>query len=121
MDPRQQPVDRGWKPKTGRTHADAERFSLRLHEEAAALIRANPGLVDRARDNIRRWKRQLGDQAPRDLDVWAKILAGPLEDTLSMMVAQNETGDRLRQNSPFAGIVPNQRRFALLRERRGET
>ncbi|MHB1951074.1 MAG: hypothetical protein ACYCQK_06315 [Acidiferrobacteraceae bacterium] len=121
MDPHEQPADRGRRPKPGRTHADAERFSLRLHEEAAALIRANPGLIDKARDNIRRWKRQLGDQAPRDLDVWAKILTGPLEDTLAMMVARNETSDRLRQNSPFAGIVPNQRRFALLRERQDET
>lgn len=99
-----------------RTHADVERFSLRLHEEVAQHIRANPALLDRARANITRWKRQLGQSASRDLDIWSSILTGPLEDILSMMVARTEKGDRLRQSSPFCGIISQARRMELFRE-----
>lgn len=107
--------------KAPRTHADSERFSLLLHEEAARLIRLNPALLDKAMGNVRRWKIQLGEGAPLDLDVWADILSGDTEAVLQVMVARNETSDRLRQSSPFAGIVPNRRRWELLKESHGET
>lgn len=99
-----------------RTHAQLDHFSLRLHEEVARQIRANPAMLDRARANIVRWQRQLGGSAARDLDVWSTILAGPLENILATMVARTEEGDRLRQSSPFCGIMSQARRMEIFRE-----
>ncbi|MHB1635608.1 MULTISPECIES: hypothetical protein [Acidiferrobacter] len=79
-------------------------------------MRANPAMLDRARANIARWKQQPGWSGPRDLDVWSAILAGPLEGVLSAMVARTEEGDRLRQSSPFCGIITQARRMEIFRE-----
>ena len=99
-----------------RTHAQIDHFNLRLHEEVAKCVRANPAMLDRARANIARWKQQPGWSGPRDLDVWSAILAGPLEGVLSAMVARTEEGDRLRQSSPFCGIITQARRMEIFRE-----
>jgi len=99
-----------------RTHAQLDRFSLRLHEEVAKHVRVNPAMLDRARANIARWKKQLGGSAARDLDVWSAILTEPLENILSTMVARTEEGDRLRQSSPFCGIMSQARRMEIFRE-----
>ncbi len=99
-----------------RTHAQLDRFSLRLHEEVAKFVRANPVVLDRARANIARWKKQLGRSASRDLDLWSKLLSGPLEEILSVMVARTEEGNRLRQSSPFCGILSQARRMEIFRE-----
>lgn len=104
------------RPAPGRTHAQLDRFSLRLHEEVAEHIRANPALLDRARMNIIRWKKQLGGSASRDLDVWFEILTGPLGNILSVIVAPTEEGNRLRQSSPFCGIITQARRMEIFRE-----
>ncbi|MHB8254226.1 MAG: hypothetical protein ACYDEV_11125 [Acidiferrobacter sp.] len=109
------PVTTPWS-SVARTHAQVDRFSLRLHEEVAKLTRANPAMLDRARANIVRWKKQLGVSAARDLDVWSAILAEPLETILATMVARTEEGDRLRQSSPFCGIVSQARRMEIFRE-----
>ncbi|WP_298139196.1 hypothetical protein [Acidiferrobacter sp.] len=103
-------------PSTARTHAQADLFSLRLHEEIAWRIRANPVLLERAHANIARWKRQLGRSTSRDLDTWSEILSKPVEYILSVMVARTEEGDRLRQSSPFCGIISQARRMEIFRE-----
>lgn len=73
-------------------------------------------MLDRAGANIVRWKRQPGGSAARDLDVWSPILAEPLEHIVPIMVARTEEGDRLRQSSPFCGIMSQARRMELFRE-----
>lgn len=99
-----------------RTHADVDRFSLRLHEAVADCLRIHPERLNRARDHIARWKRQLGDGAPRDLDVWAQYLDGPFEQVLTLLVAPTEEATRLRQSSPFCGIITQAQRRAIFRE-----
>ena len=99
-----------------RTHAQLDQFSLRLHEEVAKLVCVDPDLLNRARANILRWKKQLGTSATRDLDVWSDILSQPLDDIVSALVARTETGNRLRQSSPFCGIISQARRMELFRE-----
>jgi len=36
---------------------------------------------------------------------WREILARPLEEICEVLCAENEEGRRLRQNSPFAGVL----------------
>lgn len=103
-------------PTRPRTHADVDHYSLRLHEAVAIRLRAHPEQRGRARDNITRWKRQLGTSAPRDLDVWGTYLDGPLETLLALLVAPTEEATRLRQSSPFCGIISQAERLAIFRE-----
>ncbi|MHB1952843.1 MAG: hypothetical protein ACYCOU_03760 [Sulfobacillus sp.] len=103
-------------PVPTRTHAQLDRFSLRLHEEVARCVRTSPVMLDRARTNIARWKKQLGQSASHDLDIWSAFLTGPLDDILSVMVARTEEGNRLRQSSPFCGIISQARRMEIFRE-----
>lgn len=105
-----------------RTHADAERFSRALHDDIAQRLRTEPDLIDRARANIAHWEAMMGHAAPRDLEVWRDILNQGIEAIIRVLTARDATSDRLRQSSPFAGVVPHHRRWELLREsRRRET
>lgn len=105
-------------PLSPPTHAQLDERSWRWHCEIADRIRENPALVEVARGNIARWKHQLGESAARDLDVWDRLLAGSLEPVLAMLTAQTEEATRLRQSTPFCGILSQERRQVLLQEDR---
>lgn len=105
-------------PLSPPTHAQLDERSWRWHCEIADRIRENPALAEVARRNIARWKRQLGESAARDLDVWDHLLAGPLEPVLAILTARTEEATRLRQSTPFCGIISQERRQVLLREDR---
>lgn len=100
-----------------RTHAGVDFFSLRLHEEVAKVLDASG--VAKARANIARWKHQYAARnavTQPDWDVWLTILDRPLEDIVAMLVAETEEGDRLRQSSPFCGILSQAYRLEIFRE-----
>jgi hypothetical protein len=64
--------------------------------------------LDLARENIARW-RNLNSDAPgliRCYDEWAALLDRPLAEICAILVMDNDEGQRLRQNSPFAGALP---------------
>lgn len=105
------------KPIPPRTHADVDRFNLRLHEEVAKELRAHPAKIAIARANIIRWKRQLGEGATRDLDTWLTILdRSTLDDILFFLAARTDEAYRLRQSSPFCGIITQARRMEIFGE-----
>lgn len=61
----------------------------------------------RSRENLARWSRVNAD-TPSLLCCyaeWSRILERPLDDICDVLCAENEEGQRLRQNSPFAGIL----------------
>ncbi|MBL8758191.1 MAG: hypothetical protein JNK35_07170 [Phycisphaerae bacterium] len=97
-------------------------ISLELSRLVAAEILRNPELVSVARDNIARWRaRNAG--APtllRCYDEWAGILERPVEEIAAILVAETEEGQRLRQNSPFPGVLDNQTVWAVKRRVRDD-
>ena len=79
-----------------------------------------------ARANLARWSRQNAG-APsllRCYAEWQDILTRPLENVCDLLCAETEEAQRLRQNSPFAGVLPPAEVWTLnaaLRQRHAKT
>ncbi|HWB72667.1 MAG TPA: hypothetical protein VG452_10645 [Egibacteraceae bacterium] len=50
------------------------------------------------------------------LDAWERLLDGPVEAVAEVLVTDDERCRQLRQNTPFAGVVPERERQELLRQ-----
>jgi hypothetical protein len=88
-------------------HSLNDRIGLRLAEEIAARLRSRPELMEIARENLRSWSRRNSDSPGllRCYREWSDLLDRPLEAALAAMTADTDDGQRLRQNSPFAGVL----------------
>lgn len=89
------------------SHELVDQISLELGRRTAARLRQQPDLLQLAHDNLARWSQQNGD-APallRCYTEWRELLNRPLEEICAVLTSENEAGQRLRQNSPFAGIL----------------
>jgi hypothetical protein len=96
-----------------RSHEWIDRRSLALHEAVAAKLAERPELLDVARGNLERW---LRDRRVPALLEWRDLLEHePLASILDLLRSPSETATRLRQSSPFAGILTLEERGAILR------
>lgn len=97
-----------------RSHQWIDRRSLALHEAVAAKLEAQPQLLEVARDNLRRW---LGtNSAPVLREWWLVLDATPLPALLALLRSPDEEAARLRQSSPFAGLLTPDERQSILSE-----
>jgi hypothetical protein len=105
-------VGRGDYTHEMRSHDWIDRRSLALHEAVAAKLQANPQLLNVARENLERWL----NAAPRPpLIEWRHLLdTTPLPELLALLRATDERGARLRQSSPFAGVLTPEERQSIL-------
>lgn len=88
-------------------HELTDQISLEMGRRAAARLRQQPELIHLAVDNLDRWSR-LNADAPsllRCYQEWRILLNSPLEEICAWLCADNEEARRLRQNSPFAGVL----------------
>lgn len=108
-----------WQPTTAAPltpgllkHRLIEARSLAMHCLIARKIAANPRLLDIARRNLEGWTARYGDSPPRALEEWRAILRRPWPEIAALITDPGETGARLRQSSPFAGVLtqPERRR-----------
>src|SRR5688572_30177330 len=98
-------------------------MSLEMGRCVASRLLKQPGLLRIARDNLDRWKR-LNVGAPsllRCYQEWEEILERPLEEICNLLSSDNEEGRRLRQNSPFAGVLSAQEVWELKQRLRHAT
>ena len=88
-------------------HSDIDKVSLAMARRIAERLRARPELLEVARTNLARWKQRNADSPSllRCYGEWESILTHPLEQICVLLVAETEEGQRLRQNSPFAGVL----------------
>lgn len=88
-------------------HVEIDQVSLALARSVAERLRARPELIGVALDNLARWSRQNVSSSSllRCYSEWQSILAQPLESVCALLCAETEEGQRLRQNSPFAGVL----------------
>jgi hypothetical protein len=91
-------------------HRRLEARSLALHCRAAAKIAASPGLLDVARRNLVRWTANAGTPVPRYLVEWSRILERPWPEIAAVMTGFDDDAIRLRQSSPFAGVLTSEER-----------
>lgn len=89
-------------------HEIIDRRSLAMHSQVAARLHAQPSLLGIARANLERW---LGRMDPDDPAIpavleWQQILDSlSLNELCELLVREDEEANRLRQNSPFAGVL----------------
>lgn len=88
-------------------HSEIDKVSLALARRVAERLGARPELIEVARANLSRWKQRNADSPSllRCYSEWESILTRPLEQVCAVLVAETQEGQRLRQNSPFAGVL----------------
>src|SRR5436309_6938851 len=89
-------------------HEAHDDVSLEMSRRVVARLREQPALLQIARDNLARWVCQNAD-APaliRCYREWLAILERPLDDICQILCDDTAEGRRLRQNSPFVGVLP---------------
>ena len=93
-------------------HARLDARSLALHELVARKVLADPALLDKARENLRRWRAMDGSPEGA-LAEWTHILEGSPHQVTRFLTEDSETAARLRQSSPFAGVLTDAERRAI--------
>jgi hypothetical protein len=89
-------------------HSDHKLFDLRslaMHTVMAEKIGRDPELLQVAHRNLRRWRTALGTRRPAWAAEWEAILKREWPEIAALMTDPGETGTRLRQSSPFAGVL----------------
>jgi hypothetical protein len=96
-------------------HQVIDRRSLEFDRRIVARLRENPALVGTARANLRRWLETASPAARRTLREWQALLDGPFAELLATMEGEDERSTRLRQSSPFCGVLSRDERLAILK------
>jgi len=86
-------------------HRIAEARSLAMHCLIARKIEADRRLLAAARHTLEKWIERYGDAPPRALVEWREILGRPWPEIAALITDADETAVRLRQSSPFAGVL----------------
>lgn len=95
------------------SHQLHETRSLRMHRLIVERYLADPeSVISFARENLSRWR--LGNVNCDDFAVWEKILSGNQAGILKALTATDEKAVRLRQSSPFAGLISAEDRKKIL-------
>lgn len=100
-----------WAPPEGSvrpgysSHRLLEARSLAMHAVMAEKIQRDPKLLRVAHNNLKRWRERWEDQAPAWHREWSGIMSRPWPEIAAIMTEPSEEGARLRQSSPFAGVL----------------
>ena len=95
-----------------KTHAQIDNRSLALARAVVAVIdgdSARRGL-ERARCVCARWGRESPSPVVAE---WQRILAGSWDSIRAVLLDVGEKGKRLRQSSPFCGILTARQRWDI--------
>jgi hypothetical protein len=108
-------------PEPWSDHRISEIRSLALHALIARKLVRDPAVVATAVANLDRWSAQRGEERPRWVDEWRDILRRPASEVAAFLVSTSPDAFRLRQSTPFAGVLSPEERtavFTAFRERR---
>ena len=99
-----------WVPEPGvrapwSQHRLIEARSLAMHAVIAAKIERDRTLLDIARRNLQRWRARWENDVPAWHDEWSAIVQRPWPEIAAIITEPSEEGARLRQSSPFAGVL----------------
>ena len=87
------------------SHRVLDARSLALHCLIAQKIVADPSLIQIGRRNLAAWRKKASGAQPHYLAEWQRILARPWPQVAGLITEQSENATRLRQSSPFAGVL----------------
>ena len=93
---------------------EAER-SLWLHRAVAGRLVADPDRVlGLAAQNLQKLERvHPSGMSAAWLAQWRIVLAGGADAVLDVLASRSQLAVELRQNSPFAGVIPEDERMAV--------
>ncbi len=80
---------------------------MEMARRIAEGLPAHPEWLKLARENLDRWSLR-NSNAPallRCYDEWRALLALPVEEICRILTSHDDNSRRLRQNSPFAGVL----------------
>ena len=82
-----------------------------MHVVIAQKIDRDPSLLEVAHRNLQHWAEQRQGKLPPALSEWQALLARPWPEVSALLCEQSERAIRLRQSTPFAGVLkPTERR-----------
>src|SRR5258708_7795346 len=91
--------------------------NLAYHKEVAERLRAAPDdVLAIARDNLRRWLANYEPGEGRCFEEWRDLLDRcTLDQLVAIITEDSDEGQRLRQSTPFAGILSLEERREIVR------
>jgi excisionase family DNA binding protein len=95
-----------------------EEKSLRLHQALLSQMLTEPdAVVAKARNNLDRWTgmHRPDGMTMRYLEEWKRVLDQGLDAVVDVVTSPSQQARELRQNSPFAGVLPNETRLRVLK------
>jgi excisionase family DNA binding protein len=95
-----------------------EERSLRLHQALLAHLLTEPdAVIAKARDNLNRWTamHRPDGMTTRYLEEWKRVLNDGLDAIVDVVISPSQEARELRQNSPFAGVLPDETRLGVLK------
>jgi hypothetical protein len=106
---------RAWQPRKDvpapySSHRLLEARSLAMHAFIAHKIARDPRLLDIAHANLKRWGGRWNAQPPAWFLEWREILRRPWPEIAARITEPSEDAARLRQSSPFAGVLTSTER-----------
>lgn len=87
------------------SHRLLEARSLAMHAVIAQKIDRDPKLLDIPRNNLKRWNARWEKEPPSWYGEWRGIMNRPWPEIAAIITEPSEEGARLRQSSPFAGVL----------------
>lgn len=95
-----------------------ERRTLALHEAIAVKLLEDPeSVLARARVQITVIRSADHERrASPYLKTWSRLLEGPIDELTTVMVSTDQSARDLRQSSPFAGVLSDEERLAVIRK-----
>ncbi|MCL4211018.1 MAG: hypothetical protein HRU76_04700 [Phycisphaeraceae bacterium] len=103
-------------------HKELDHQSMLLAARIARELPERPEWIEAARANLRRWMARNADSPGlrRAYQEWLTLLEQPVDRICQAMLASTDEGQRLRQNSPFAGVLSPGEVWAIKRSARHE-
>ena len=86
-------------------HGTIDARSLAMDRLIAQRLRLDPSLLGKAREVLQRWLQSCDGSVRPALKEWQGILDGPFALILETLESDDEKSVRLRQSSPFCGIL----------------
>ncbi|MGQ0578846.1 MAG: hypothetical protein ACT4PQ_08070 [Betaproteobacteria bacterium] len=91
-------------------HRIIEARSLAMHCLVAQKIELRPSLLRQVKKTLENWRSRYGEGMPRALDEWHAILQRPWPEIAHVITDSGERAARLRQSTPFAGVLTTEER-----------
>jgi hypothetical protein len=92
------------------SHRLLEARSLAMHAVIARKIERDRSLLEVPKKNLERWRARWKEEAPRWLAEWEKLLQQSWPRIAALITEPSERAARLRQSSPFAGVLSAEER-----------